>query len=182
MRQVLLLGAMMTLAAPLLAQEEDSGWSPEVRREFLMRQLDALEPIERLYEEADTARLPVRDEFGRPLRRRGAEDDRHPVEQLRDALERLQGRPDDLTFATRMLLATDALLDDLTDLSQIAYDDDQEDLGRRLYEMAHVIERHWAEVEAYVLHLAAEKELRLEELERENSLLRETLEKQRAKP
>jgi hypothetical protein len=182
MRKVLLLCAAITVAAPLPAQEEESAWSPEVRREFLMRHLDALAPIERAYDEADSARLPVRDEFGRSLRRRGAEDHRHPVEQLRDALERLQGRPDDLTFATRMLIATDALLDDLSNLSEIAYDDDQEELGRRLGDLARVVERHWAEVEAYVLYLAAEKELRLEELERENLLLRETLEKQRAQP
>lgn len=176
MRRALLLFAAWGLAAAALPAE-DLAWSREDRMEFLSRHLDAIDPIERVYEEADAARLPVRDEFGRSLRRRGAQDPRHPVEQLRDALERLQSQPDDLALATRMLVATDALLDDLFDLSNAAYENDQEDLARRLDDFTRVIERHWAEVEDYVLYLAGEKQQRLQELERENFLLRETLEK-----
>jgi hypothetical protein len=178
MRRALLLFAAWGLgAAPLAAQ--DSAWTREDRIEFLSRHLDALQPIEQAFEEADAARLPARDEFGRSLRRRGTQDPRHPVEQLRDALERLQSRPDDLALATRMLIATDALLDDLFDLSNAAYENDQEAMARRLDDLTRVIERHWAEAEDYVLYLAGEKQQRLEELERENLLLRQTLEKQK---
>ena len=61
------------------------------------------------------------------------------------------------------------------DLSQAAYDDDREELAKRLHDLETVIGRHRAWTESYLLSLAADRQARLEKLEKENAELRKKL-------
>ena len=66
------------------------------------------------------------------------------------------------------------MTDDLYDLSQIAYDNDREDLGKRLSDLMTPLDRDRAQIESYTLTLAEETEARAEELEKRNQELEQT--------
>ena len=65
------------------------------------------------------------------------------------------------------MIRTKSLADDLFDLSQVAYDNDREELGNRLSALQITMEDNKELLADYLLALAAEKQNRLQQLERE---------------
>jgi len=143
--------------------------------EFLARHRDAMRPLERLFDELADENLPLEDERGQPLTRRNVEDRRKSLRDLTATIDALALAPQDLELATRLFLQTETLTDDLFDLSQAAYDDDREELGKRLHDLGTVIGRHRAWTESFLLSLAADRQARLVKLEKENAELRKKL-------
>jgi hypothetical protein len=174
MRQTgLLLLSLAFLVCPHLAAQEQAP-SFDIQ-EFLARHEDGLTPLNRVYDEIANENLPLRDEMGQTLTRRHIEDRRQALQELRGTIRQLRTNPRDLVLTTRLFLETEALVDDLFDLSQIAYDNDREDLGKRFSDLRQIFERHNQLIEAYTLRLAGEKEEEIRELERQNQALREKL-------
>jgi hypothetical protein len=143
--------------------------------EFLARHRDAMRPLQRLFDELADENLPLEDERGQPLTRRNIEDRRKSLRDLTATIDALALDPQDLVLATRLFVQTETLTDDLFDLSQAAYDDDREELGKRLHDLQTVIDRHRVWTESYLLSLAADRQARLEKLERENAELKKKL-------
>jgi len=79
----------------------------------------------------------------------------------------LANKPEDLVLATTLVIRTEGLADDLFDLSQMAYDNDREELGNRLNALQITMEDNKELLADYLLALAAEKQNRLQQLERE---------------
>ena len=114
----------------------------------------------------------MRDEAGQSLTRRHIEDRRQALSDLVTTVHQLAASPQDMVSATKLLVQSETLADDLFDLSQVAYDNNREELGRQLADFLRVMDHHNALIESYALSLAAEKETRLRELEKQNQELR----------
>jgi hypothetical protein len=154
--------------------------------EFLTRYEESLRPVDQAYEELANENLPLRDETGQALGRRHIEDRRQTVVSLRETIRQLGGNPQDLVLTTKLFVQTETLVDDLFDLSQIAYDNDREELGKTFSDLETALDRNDELIEAYVLRLATAKQARILELEKENQDLQKRLkgagEREKAKP
>ncbi|MBZ5513863.1 MAG: hypothetical protein LAN62_03280 [Acidobacteriia bacterium] len=154
----------------LLAQQPGS---PQTELpEFLARHRDALRPLEKIYDELANENLPLENERGQSVLRRNLEDQQKSLHELLATIDSLTSAPEDLVLATQLCLQTEALTDDLFDLSQAAYDSDREELGNRLSDIETVVDRHAAWIDSYLLKLAADRQARLSELEKENAELK----------
>ncbi len=166
--------ATVSLAAALQTQTEKL--TPATFPEFLSRYEAGLRPVDEAYAELENENLPLRDEMGQPLvGRRRIIDRRQRLEQLLKTLHQLEANPPDLVLTTTLLVQTEALADDLFDLSQMAYDNDREELAKRLSDTEATMDHNADLVEAYTLDLAALKQQRIEELEKENRGLQQKL-------
>lgn len=172
---ILLLVSAPLIAGAALGAQQPAPPTSEDLREFLSRHRDAMRPLERIFDALADEDLPLEDERGQPLTRRNIEDRRKSLRELVETIDALALAPQDLVLATRLLLQTEALTDDLFDLSQAAYDSDREELAKRLSDLETVINRHNSWIETYVLSLAADRQARLDELEKENNELKKKL-------
>jgi hypothetical protein len=180
-KALVLLAALAGLAGgPLLRAQQPVPSSADLE-EFLARHRDALRPLQRIFDELAEEDLPLEDERGQPLTRRNLQDRRKSLRDLTATIDGLALAPQDLVLATQLFVQTEALTDDLFDLSQAAYDNDREELARRLYDLETVLNRHNSWIESYLLSLASERQARLRELEKENEELKKKL-RERAKP
>jgi hypothetical protein len=152
----------------LWAKAQDKGPAAFDLSEFLKRHESSLKQLDQLYGELANENLPMRDEAGQPLTRRPIEDRRQALNELVTTLHQLAANPQDMVSATKLLVQSEALADDLFDLSQVAHDNNREELGRQLADHLRLMDRHSALIESYALDLAAEKETRLRELEKQN--------------
>lgn len=85
-------------------------------------------PLEAVFKELANENLPLRDEAGQPLARRPIEDRLAALTTLRQVARQFATNPEDLVLATTIVIQTESLADDLFDLSQVAYDNDREEL------------------------------------------------------
>ncbi len=139
--------------------------------QFLTNYERNLIPLEGAYGEMENDPLPLRDEEGQPFGHRPLEDRRRALGELRDTLHKLSAKPGDLRLALHLFFQTEDLTDDLYDLSQIAYDNDREELGRQLSDIMATLDHDRSEIENYALALADESQARVEELEKRNQEL-----------
>ena len=176
MRKSLLVLFLVTLGCnPSWVGAQNKGSAAFDVGEFLTRYESSLKPLDQLYGELANENLPLRDEAGQPLTRRHIEDRREALKDLVTIVHALAANPQDLVSATKLLVQSETLADDLFDLSQVAYDSNREELGRQLADLLRVMDHHNALIESYALNVAAEKEARLRELEKENQELRQKL-------
>jgi hypothetical protein len=138
--------------------------------------------LETLFAELANENLPLRDEEGRPLGRRPIEDRRQALSDLRGTARQLAANPQDLVLAARLVTRTENLADDLFSLSQVAYDNDREELGKRLADLQLTMDRNREFLETCLLALAAQTQERLIQLEAENEALRRNLKQAGTQP
>jgi hypothetical protein len=135
--------------------------------EFLARYDTNFGPLEAVLSDLMNENLPLTDEAGRPLARRPLADRLLAVSSLRRTARELASRPEDLVLAVTLVIRTGSLADDLFDLSQVAFDNDREELGKRLSALQITMEENKELLADYLLALAAEKQNRLHQLEKE---------------
>ncbi len=164
--------ACALLPASLPAQER---LTPANLPDFIAAYDKNFEPIETLYSELISEQLPLRDDQGQPLGRRPLEDRRQALSDLREVADQLAHSPQDLALTARLVLRTESLDDDLFDLSQIAYDNDREELARRLADLQTAMDHNKEVLASYLLDLAGQNQERLIELEKENAELQAKL-------
>jgi hypothetical protein len=138
--------------------------------------------LEALFAELANENLPLRDEKGQPLGRRPIEDRRQALSDLRGTARQLAANPQDLVLAATLVTRTETLADDLFTLSQIAYDNDREELGKRLADLQLTMDRNKEFLETCLLTLAAQTQERLKQLEAENEELRRKLKEAGTQP
>lgn len=166
------LGAWALIPGILSAQEKLTSSSLS---EFLARFDQNLGPVDGAYDELINANLPLRNEEGQPLVRRPIEERRRSLAELRAIARQLTAQPQDLVLTAKLVLRTEGLADDLFDLSQMAYDNDREVLGKRLTDLQTTVDHNKELLAGYLLTLAAQKQERIEQLERENKELERRL-------
>ena len=143
--------------------------------QFLADFEKGLAPLDSAFDDLENAKLSLLDESGHPLGRRNIQDRRKTLSDLRDTVKQLEVSPQDLVLTMTLFSRAERLADDLYDLSQIAFDNDQEELGTRLADLLTSFDRNQDLIESYALTLAAEKEERLRALEKENQELQQKL-------
>lgn len=177
MRKALLLLPMILICLPRACSAEETARKGTDLTAFLETCQKILQPLDAVYEDLESENLPLLDESGQPLGHRPLENRRRALAELRHTVEQLQAEPENLVPVTTLFIEFESLTDDLYDLSQIAYDYDREDLGRRLAELVSQLDDQRATIESYTLSLAGEKESRLRQLEDENRNLHLELER-----
>jgi hypothetical protein len=171
MRKALLLPAFLVctlLPARLSAQEALTAANLP---SFLSRFDLNFSYMEAAYTDLAKEDLPLRDTQGKPLARRPIEDRRLVISSLRRLSREVAANPQNLVLVVKIVLETERLTGDLFDLAQIAYDNDLEDLGKRLAVAQKTMQQNEDLLAGYLLSLAAEKEDRLKKLEKENAAL-----------
>jgi hypothetical protein len=143
--------------------------------DFLARFDTNFGPLEGVFKDLANENLPLIDEAGQPLARRPLADRLLAVSNLRQTARQLAQKPEDLVLATTLVIRTESLADDLFDLSQVAYDNDREELGSRLSTLQITMEGNKELLADYLLALAAEKQSRLQQLEKEVDELQQKL-------
>jgi hypothetical protein len=143
--------------------------------EFLARYEQSLGAVNQAFDDLVNENLPLHDETGQPLGRHHIEDQRQTLVSLRDTLHRLASNPQDVVQFTTLLVQNEVLADDLYDLSQTAYDNDREELGKHFADLEASVDHDNQRVEAYALKLAGAKQDRIVQLEKENRELQEKL-------
>ena len=143
--------------------------------DFLARYDTNFGPLEAAFKDLTNENLPLTDEAGQPLARRPLADRLLALTNLRQTARQLAAKPEDLVLATTLVIRTESLADDLFDLSQVAYDNDREELGNRLSNLQTTMEENKQLLADYLLALAAEKQNRLQQLEKEVDELHQKL-------
>jgi hypothetical protein len=143
--------------------------------DFLARYDTNFGPLEAVYKDLTNENLPLTDETGQPLARRPLADRLLALTNLRQTARQLASKPDDLVLASTVVIRTGSLADDLFDLAQMAYDNDREELGKRLSVLQITMEENKELLADYLLALAAEKQNRLQQLEKEVDELHQKL-------
>lgn len=177
MRKALIVLAMILTCLPQAWSTEETPRKGADLIAFLETCQKILQPLDAVYEDLESENLPLMDESGQPLGHRPLENRRQALAELRHTVEQLHAEPENLVLVTTLFIEFESLTDDLYDLSQIAYDNDREDLGRRLAELVSQLDAQRDTIESYTLSLAAEKESRLQQLEDENQNLHFELER-----
>lgn len=149
--------------------------------DFLARYDTNFGPLEAAFKDLASENLPLLDETGQPLARRNMEDRLLALSDLRLAARQLAAKPEDLVLATTVVIRTEALADDLFDFSQVAFDNDREELGNQLNVLQITMRENEDLLADYLLALAAEKQDRLRQLQKEVDGLHQKL-KEGAKP
>jgi hypothetical protein len=128
--------------------------------------------VAEIFNQLEKENLPLLDPSGHALGRRTIKDRSKELLEVRGDIDRLAAKPDDLVLTMKFLARTERLADDVYDLSQIAYDNDREELGKRFTDLLSALDRDQDQIEAYALTLAAAKQHRIQVLEQENRQLR----------
>lgn len=105
------------------------------------------------------------DEKGKTLGRRGIKDREQTAVDLKKTLQDFKRRPDNLVVTMTLSAQTEELADEIYDLTQIAYDNDQEETALDLTRLLGNFNNDAGLLQAYALELAAQKEQRLTQLE-----------------
>ena len=132
-------------------------------------------PLQEVFKDLTNENLPLTDEAGQSLARRPLADRLVALTNLRQTARQLAAKPEDLVLAATLVIRTESLADDLFDLSQVAYDNDREELGSRLGNLQITMEENKELLADYLLALAADKQSRLQQLEKEVDELHQKL-------
>jgi len=181
MKKALILFFMVSVAispATLLPQQKLTATNLP---DFLARYDTNFGPLEVVFKDLTNENLPLTDEAGQPLARRPFADRLLALANLRQTARQFAANPEDLVLACTLVIRTEILADDLFDLSQVAYDNDREELGNRLSTLQTTMEENKELLADYLLALAAEKQNRLQQLEKEVDELHQKL-KEGTKP
>ncbi len=170
---IALLAASFSLSSTLRAQGQ--ALTPASLPDFLTQYERSLNPLEAAYADLASEPLPLKDEAGQPLGHRPVENRRDALAALRETLHQLARHPGDLVLTVTLFLETESLTDDLFDLSQIAYDNDREELGKRLSDLMKPLDERRDLIEAYALSVAGDAQKRIQGLETENRDLQQKL-------
>ncbi len=176
----LFLTALVLSLSPALDAQESNSTAADVSG-VTARYEESLKPLDAIFEDLGNENLPLKDESGEPIGHRPIENRKQALEDLRQTLEKLRMNPESLKWATTFLIQSESLSDDLYDLSQIAYDNDREELGRRLSEVVGELDAQTDAIENLVFALAGAKEKRIRQLEDENANLHQQLKDAAAK-
>ena len=143
--------------------------------DFLARYDTNFGPLEVVFKDLTNENLPLTDEAGQPLARQPFADRLLALTNLRQSAHQLAANPEDLVLACTVAIRTEILAHDLFDLSQVAYDNDREELANRLSTLQVTMEENKELLADYLLALAAAKQNRLQQLEKEVDELHQKL-------
>ena len=169
--------AMLPLACCFTSglQAQDAQLTASTLPRFLDGYQQTLQQVDAAFAEILNENMPLLDDSGKPLGRRNIEDRHKQVAELREAAKQLAAAPQDLVLVLNLFDGTEKLADEVYDLSQMAFDNDLEELGNHLSRLLPTVDHDQDALGAYGLSLADEKQKRITELERQVEDLRQRL-------
>lgn len=179
-KSVVLLAAVILACAPRLRAQEDNPTAASVTAQA-DRFEKTLEPLDSVLDDLESENLQMNNDSGGPQEHRPVENRRQALTELRQTIQKLRAQPDDLKGVVTLLVQSEALSDELFELVQVAYDNDREELGRRISEVVTDIDAQQDSVQALVMAVADEQESRIKKLEADNETLRKQLKQAREK-
>ena len=172
----ILLAFFLVTPGPRIALGHDmAGLNESNIAPFLVDYQKQLATIESLYQQLANLQPPLRNRSEQPINFESFEDREKTIPYFRQTVREIQSNPHDFVLVLRLLIQTETLTDDLNGLSQICFDNDQEELAQHLNQLALNMEHNKHLTEGYALHLADEVEQRIEKLDAENRELRSRL-------
>lgn len=133
---------------------------------FLVKFKQDINQVDAAFKQLSDAKLALFDETGHPLGRRKIKDRRQTLVDLQKTLKDFEKRPRDLVITMTLSDQTEELADEVYDLSQIAYDNDREELGMDLATLLGSFNHDADLIEAYALKLATQNEQQLRQLQK----------------
>ncbi|MGH9326789.1 MAG: hypothetical protein ACRD2B_08920, partial [Terriglobia bacterium] len=133
---------------------------------FLANFTQDINQVDDAFKQLSHSKLALFDQTGHPLGRRKIKDRRQTLVDLRLTLKDFEKRPRDLVVTMTLSDQTEELADEVYDLSQVAYDNDREELGLDLTDALNRFNKDADLLEAYALELATENERQLNQLEK----------------
>lgn len=118
------------------------------------------------FEGMSKTKLPMFDAKGQTLGRRGIKDRQQTVVDLKKTLQDFKSRPENLVVTMTLSAQTEELADEIYDLTELAYDNDQEETAMQLTRLLGHFNDDASLIQAYALGLASQKEQRLSQLEK----------------
>lgn len=179
-KSVLLLAAVAVVCSPRLSAQEDNPTAESVTAQ-VERYEKTLEPLDSVLDDLESENLQMNNDSGGQQEHRPIQNRRQALAELRQTIAQLRGQPEDLKGVVTLLVQSEALSDELFELVQVAYDNDREELGRRISDVVTAIDAQQESVQALVMTVADVKEARIKKLEAENAELREQLKRAREK-
>jgi hypothetical protein len=131
-----------------------------------------LDKIDAIYHELTFLEPPLRDRSEDVITLESLEDRRKSIAYFKQTAQQFQANPQDFTLALRLFIQTETLTDDLSGMSQICFDNDQEELAQRLNAFAMTLKHDKHFLGEYTLRLSDQVEQHVQKLERENQALR----------
>lgn len=125
------------------------------------------------FKDLEDAKLPLLDEAGQTLGRRKIKDRRQVLVDIRETMKDFTRNPQDLVVVMTLSDQTEELADEVYDLSQIAYDNDREELAQNLTELLNKLNQDANLIASYAVDLATHQQQHVRQLEKENHKLRE---------
>ena len=174
-----LIPLLMLLAAPSCPQKAGAAELEKMTAaklpKFIAAYQKELKAVDSAYQDLTRLEPPLRDESGKTLTPESLRNRLKPIPYIMETSQQLLANPDDVSAALRLFIETETLTDDLSDLTETCYDNDQEEMADRLSTLATTLHHEKHLIESYALHLAEEMQERLRLLERENQDLRSKL-------
>lgn len=133
---------------------------------FLKTFHDDVEQVNEAFEHLSHTSKPMFDAKEETLGRRKIKDRQQTVADLKNTLDDFERRPDNLVVTMTLSAQTEELADELYDLTEIAYDNDQEETALDLTRLLGDFNNDAGLIQAYALNLASQKEERLRKLEK----------------
>ncbi|MGH9351393.1 MAG: hypothetical protein ACRD2G_04410 [Terriglobia bacterium] len=121
--------------------------------------------VNEAFEHMSKTKPPMFDAKGQALGRRKIKDRQQTVVDLKKTLQDFKQRPDNLVITMTLSAQTEELADEIYDLTEIAYDNDQEETALQLTGLLGNFNDDSSLIQAYALGLAAQKEQRLSQIE-----------------
>lgn len=165
-----ILGVVLCCGSVLGGQIEQL--TPSNLPEFRAKLEQSLRQTDAAFNDLESSKLPLVDESGETLGRRKIKDRRQVLVDLEKTLKDFARHPQNLVMVMTLSDQTEELADEVYDLSQIAYDNDREELAQNLTDLLNTLNQDANLIASYAMDLATQKEARLRQLEKENHKLR----------
>jgi len=148
---------LVAVSSPVRAES----FTPAKLRQFLSQYEKSLDSVASGYDQILNQTLPLRGPVGNVIGRIPFERRRARLGKLRKTIRKLETRPDDLVLALTLQNQTEALLDDVENISQIAFDNDYEEAGMQLSRLQIPLGHDEQIIERYTYQLARTAQMNL---------------------
>ncbi|MEJ2007662.1 MAG: hypothetical protein P8Z30_05805 [Acidobacteriota bacterium] len=136
-------------------------FAPAKIRQFLSQYDRNLDLVASAYNQILNQHLPLRGPQGKIVGQLPLERRRSRLGKLHKTIRKLEMHPDDLVLALTLQDQTEALLDDVEDASQIAFDNDYEEAGLQLSHLQIPLGHDEQIIEEYTFQLARAAQVNL---------------------
>jgi len=161
---IALLGCVIfAVSLPIRAES----FTPAKLRQFLSQYDKNLDAVASGYNQILNQNLPLRGPEGSIIGRLPLERRRSRLAELRQTIRKLGMHPNNLVLAITLQNQSEALLDDVEDVSQIAFDNDYEEAGLRLSRLQIPLGHDQQIIERYTYQLARAAQMSLKKFRSE---------------